>query len=507
MRDGERLEDDILIYHYHISQLERTEHAENAADVKYSVTFTNVRNHENSYDLFDKTTAEISHYLKSTATLQNRRFIDDAIPALIGQIVNRGLCKEATSIPATGFFLSEDGDLLHYSHQSFPQCLPPKDAAMLEKGLDFLDYIMVFHQNCYQAKALVYFAVQAPLSVIRRSFNRETRHLLAYDEKHTGKTNLGKYALMLWGIPVREGLFNASRLSAPQLAYRMNLTTFPQVMDEAKNCLQNPEISEMLKSSTTGDLIHQRNRRDLTCMDVFYSHSSLIITLNYLTDLPSALEERLIPVRFTTENKRSPEEAAAFDVRLAAEKDSHAMLGTYLCEFYRQNWQEIIPVLKQTDELVIGYELLCRFYDWIGHERPAWLTRIEVSRDFEMLDHKDMLFLYLQKSYLEPLRACNCRDILHMDWDQRLDALAEALPVHTVRISNKHIILNSRIKDEVVRAFGHELPSFDTLAMYVNGKAHSTRDSSGKAYYSLVILRSEFLEYITNRLPGQTELI
>ena len=506
MRDGEHLEDDTLIYHYYISRLERTEHTDNPADVKYTVTFTNARNHEDAYTLHEKSTAELSRYLKNTATIQNRRYIDDAVPALIGQIVNRGLCKEAISIPATGFFLSEDGDLLQYDHHSFPQCLPPPDPALLEKALSFLDYLMDFHQDCYQAKALIYYAVQAPLSAIRRSFNRETRYLLAYDEKHTGKTNLGKYALMLWGVTVREGLFNASRLSAPQLAYRLNLTTFPQVMDEAKNCLQNPEISEMLKSSTTGDLIHQRNKRDLTGMDTFYSYSPLIITLNFLTGLPSALEERLIPVRFTPENKRPAEEASAFDRRLAAEKKNHAMLGSYLCEFFRQNWQEIIPVLDQTDELVIGYELLGKFCDWIEYKRPAWLTKIEVSRDFELLDHRDVLFLYLQKSYLEQLRACNCRDILSMDWDRRLDTLADALPVHTVRITKKSIALNSRIKNEVYKTFNHELPSFETLAKYVGGKVYSTRDQNGKSHHSLAIPRPVFLDYIHERFPGQTEL-
>ena len=506
MRDSESLEDDTLIYHYYISRLERTEHAENPADVRYTVTFTNARNHEDTYTLHEKSTAEISRYLRNTATLQNRRYIDDAIPALIGQIVNRGLCKEAISIPATGFFLAEDGALLSYRHHTFPQLLPPQDVAALEKALSFLDYLMAFHQECYQAKAMVYYAIQAPLSAIRRSFNRETRYLLAYDEKHTGKTNLGKYTLMLWGITVRDGLFNASRLSAPQLAYRLNLTTFPQVMDEAKNCLANPEISEMLKSSTTGELIHQRNNRDLTGMDTFYSHSSLIITLNFLTGLPGALEERLIPVRFTPENRRSAEEASAFDRRLAAEKDNHAMLGTYLCAFFRQNWEEIVPVLDQTDELVIGYELLCRFCAWAGYNRPSWLTKIEVSRDFEMLDHRDVLFLYLQKSYLEQLRACNCRDILTMDWDRRLDTLADALPVHTVRITKKSIALNSRIKDEVYRSFNHELPSFETLAKYVGGKVYATRDQNGKSHHSLAIPRSVFLDYIHEQFPGQTEL-
>ena len=165
------------------------------------------------------------------------------------------------------------------------------------------------------------------------------------------------------GLSETDSVIAAGKLTAPQLAEHLNKTTFLITLDEARNTIGDPNIVEMLKSSTTNTRIKDRIRPEQGYrMQSLYAYATVVLTTNFMVQLHAGMQDRLISSEWLSDAKRDLEEVERFEEVVNQNKEDLSYIGAALKAMFLERWETIKPLLFKPDQIDIGMEIMKRTY-------------------------------------------------------------------------------------------------------------------------------------------------
>lgn len=510
---GGKSDESEFIFSFYLDEVSRVVNPVDPLDESYSVVFRNPKLRDQVISFGEAQLADIiATVAKNRPGVRNRQRVHEAISSLIGEFDNQGKVKVERKIPATGFFTDGSGELAFGVSRRLKANLPEPDRMETVRALEALEELLAFYSTGPLDKpgaadhvlSALYFAVQAPLSLIRKQNGLEAKILLLHGEPHTGKTYLCRIISHMFGIQESQGMIGAARITPPQLANHLSRTTFPVVLDEVRNALSDPGIADMLKTSTTSLLVKERIlARSAFRVQSFYAFAAVIATTNFIPDLYTGLRDRLIPVEFTVAHRKSQAEADAFEKAVNRNRTQLAYIGSYLCEFYRRHWPTVQRLILNNDQVSAGYEILGLVYRDLGIPAPSWLRPVSVPEEIVADDPVQVLFDFMAEMYMKQLRQVTRIGDIPFTWNERLNHLKETnnLPSFTANITKSNITLRGSVLREVAREKGIEIPGgLNGVACRIGSGAHTSKQQGS---HVLVVPRFVFEDRVTPKDGGQ----
>jgi len=501
-----------IIFEYFISEITRHEDPTDRYGICYTIRFIDPA--DRTQDLmYYETSLEyiIADISKGRPGMNDRHNIGHAILNLVNKFHRHDLVKREVKLPATGFFLDKQDKIIYNQSPSFKPTLPDKpDPLVLKRAFESLTAAILFYakqadesaitpENAGHILSYLYYYIQAPLGLIRKQSGIENQYLFVYGLPHTGKTWFAKWGAALWGMTQDQGIIGAASLTEPQMAGHFNRTTFPLCLDEVRNALKNPRICESLKSGSTGIIIKNRiNSQANFKVDQFHAYASFILTANHVPELYIGMEDRILPIEFTTMNK-NPDEAAIkqFEHLLYKTRSDLSHIGAALRDLFCREPDLILRLVRNNPQIKAGYEILTVLLSRHGIPKPKWLVLTEVAREIQEANPVEILYEFLKESYIDRLRQHVWRDVrMPILWNERLEQLRvqNIMPPHTINISSNYIVVKATISHEIARKTGCELPGgAKGLAAMIPGSKYQPYKGSKV----LMIPRLSFVEYAT----------
>lgn len=504
------LENIEYIFAYRIRTIERIENPADNADVCYNIIFEDPERPRKRIRYDEMTINQIANDITSTKSgVKNKQRVHEAISALIDEYESRELIKLSARIPATGFFEDGEGILKYHENKRFKPNLPKHEREKAIAALGYLDEIMLFHSHSDRALAVLYQTVFSPLGFIRKTYGKENKMVLAYGEPHTGKTYLCRICGYFWGVSENECIINGASLTAPQLAEHLNKTTFMITLDESRNILGDRTVVEMLKGSTVNTRIKDRIRPEQGFrIESKYAYATVALTTNYLPQLYVGMQDRLIPSEWTLEAKRSDEDVKQFEEMVSAHREDLAYIGAALKEMFLERWPAIRPILYNSDQMIVGMEILKKLYQYLGIPVPGWVQAITTTYEIDTPDPVMVLFGYMRETYLERIRLYDKSSLdpeMDIPWSRKLQRMHEIgiSPSHTLSITDKYIVVTTAIIQEIALKGGYEMPGgLKSLMFRIPGAKYQTY----KKTKALMIPTESFLEHLIPLMLGEEDI-
>jgi hypothetical protein len=465
----------------------------------------------------EATIEEVARDLLTKAGVRNPYRLKGALSSIVEAFVTKGLAEVELKAPATGFF-EVDGELRFFESPKFRLNLPPVDVEKTKEALRKLEELLEFYHFSDKALANIYFDLQAPLGLIRKQYGRENKILFNFGTPHVGKTLIRKLMGYLWGMREDKSVIGASNITAPQLSHKLNQTTLAITLDEVRNALSNPHVADLLKTATTN--IHIKSRIDKNRgyrMTEFHAYASPVIITNYVPQLYVGLEDRLIPVEWDITDKRTPEEVQQFEEKLARYKEDLAYIGSYLREFYIQNWDKIKPIILSEDQIEAGRRILIMLYGSLGLEAPEWARPVRLEYEIEQPSEEELFLMTIREDLLEKCRmvgrveitdpdsetGATVENILNLPWKSRIEELAKrgALPEY-MAVGRKNIYIKPTVIQAIKKRTGFELAGGLKNLAQVLGYKYDNFKPIGKA---MAIPIDDLVEKLPQRVPEEEE--
>lgn len=514
-----RYHDDIIISYY-LEYVSKTVNPLEPGDIAYTVRLRHCRKRGSVLSYEDEDIGSIAAHVGMTAPgIRSKVQLHNAISSIIDALDEEGQVNEQSRIPATGFF--EYNGALHWSDSKLFKCsLPDYSHRQTKRALYALEKIADFYavrgvkdgDHLRHFLPVLYFIVQAPLSVTRKVKGGEAKVLLLHGQTHVGKTYLEKMSCAIWGIPEQSGIIGAARLTGPQYAEAVNRCTLPISLDESRNALSSPAIADLIKSSTMNLMIKNRITRDFK-MKSFMAYAAVIMSTNFVPELYAGMSDRLISVEFTKQHKRDESAIRTFETFFNGDgKLILPHVGSGLRELYLKKWETCKRLMGNEDQLKAGRELFKMLYKEHGLPVPDWMK--EISSDDNRPEEDDplkIIFDWMKDDLLRILRQYRRADAIPLTWSDRLDAIQSdnIRPKYIQNISKKNLMVTREILTEIAR-IGFEIPGGLTGLMHIVNE-HDMQDDKMKSpsnyqgVKSLKINRNVFL-YYAELTEGQTEI-
>ena len=510
------------IFSYRIRSIERIENPADNIDVCYNIVFENVKKSNQRLRYDESTISQIAtDIVSSKSGVKNKQRLHEAISAIINEYETRDLIKLSSRIPATGFFETKEGTLQFHEGKKLKLTLPKHNPRKAAQVLEVLDEIMGFHRYSDRALTILYQMAYSPLGFIRKTYGKENKMVIAHGEPHTGKTYLCRICGYFWGLSETDSVIAAGKLTAPQLAEHLNKTTLLITLDEARNTIGDPNIVEMLKSSTTNTRIKDRIRPEQGFrMQSLYAYATVALTTNFMVQLHAGMQDRLISSEWLTDAKRADEDVVKFEEEVNQNKEEFAYIGAALKEMFMEKWDTIKPLLFKPDQIEIGMEIMKRLYQYLDLPVPGWITNVTETYEIDTPDPLDALFGYMRQTYLESLRLYDKgllspgattlnagRDggkdiVMELTWEDRLIEMHRRglSPAHTVSITEKYIAVVPSIIQEISREKGYDLPGgLKNLQYKIPGAKYQVY----RRTKTLMIPTATFVDYISPLMLGE----
>lgn len=448
------------IFSWYLCGAERVENPADPLDTLYNLEFLNPKTGKKQvYESFS--ISEVVNDISNTkGGVKSKGKLHEALSSLLQSYEDAGVISVKRRIPATGFF-EDEGMLQYHESREYPIPLPEYSVANTRLALTVLGELLEFYGPGDHIKTMLYFAVQAPLSFVRKMHGREAKLLLAWGTPHVGKTQACKLLGALWGLTEDRAVVGASSLTPPQLATILNNSTMPVFLDEVRRALSDPYIADMLKSSTTATRIKDRIRSDRGFRrEVFHAYAGCGLTCNYVPGLYVGISERLIPVQFTPAHRRTDEAVEQYMQRYHMYRDLLPHIGAALKEMYLTHWDEVRAILLDGDQVNAGQRLLLMLYAFVGLPVPEWVTPVTVREKIEPPDPVEMLMDFLKSEYLGVIERNRGTFSDISDWTERLLMMNSTalLPPHTFRITMENVSVKNNVLSEMTRKTQYEPP-------------------------------------------------
>lgn len=496
------------IFSYRIRSIERIENPADNIDVCYNIVFENVKKPSQRLRYDELTISQIaSDIISSKSGVKNKQRLHEAISAIINEYEARELIRVSSRIPATGFFEDGNGALQFHEGKKLKLSLPKHNPKMAAHALEVLNDIMAFHSYSDRALTILYQMAYGPLGFIRKTYGKENKMVIAHGEPHTGKTYLCRICGYFWGLSETDSVIAAGKLTAPQLAEHLNKTTFMITLDEARNTIGDPNIVEMLKSSTTNTRIKDRIRPEQGYrMQSLYAYATVTLTTNFMVQLHAGMQDRLISSEWLTDAKRAPEEVERYEEVVNQNKEDLSYIGAALKAMFLERWETIKPLLFKPDQIDIGMEIMRRLYQYLDLPVPEWIRKVTESYEIDSPDPLDVFFGYMRQTYLENIRLYD-KGLLTMDlsWESRLIQMHRTgiSPAHTISITEKYIAVVPSIIQDISRERGYDLPGgLKNLQYKIPGAKYQVY----RRTKALMIPTATFVDYMAPLVLGEGDI-
>lgn len=425
----------------------------------------------------EETPNTVADDLMTKPGVLDRRKVHESISALVGALEGKGQVSRRMKIPATGFY--EVDGVLHFDvSPKFQVKLPDYDRREAVRVLKVLDKLVSFYQYenadgrliSDHIASIIFFGLQAPVGYIRKSFG-ESRILFLYGAAHTGKTHAGKLLSYMLGMP---GVITGTNTTGPQIGEWMNQTTMPLTFNKMRKILAKPEITDLIKSSTTNMLIRNRiNVKRSYTMERKNAFASLILITNHVPALYIGMEDRLITVEFTAACKKEIADVRKYEELVNRNRVDLAQIGSLLRHVLINHWPTVKTHMSTSDELTTGYEIARLMYQEAGVPLPSWVKPVRTELFSGGQDEVDVLYQYIGEVVLDQLRKYPAREIVPTEtgyertyitdipasWSLRFKTCKDRnlMPEHFANITGKYVTVKTGIIHAISEKKGIEL--------------------------------------------------
>ncbi|GEM_PF-4555423 len=314
-----------------------------------------------------------------------------------------------------GFFYDKERDKITVGRINVSQCKVKK-----EEVRELLRELNLFVEKHYShtkdkfATTFKWFLVSAFNRVIKEFNNSEgIPYLYLYGDSSTGKTVMAKFCQSVWGEWVlvnNEDSADSFRTPA-RLRENLSRVTFPHIVGEPAELINNIEIREMLKQAVTSMIVGRKFMDVRTAQGLrdFHSLSSICFTSNHYVPDDAAFLRRCYLIVFTEKDiegrKYSVDEFKKDLIRL---QKKIYKLGFYVVS-EEELLQKMLELIKkhQNDFNRIGEEFLREIYASVGLEHPDWiLAKCEKEIDLDSFrdERKSDLITFIWQKILESTR-------------------------------------------------------------------------------------------------------
>ena len=247
------------------------------------------------------TIEDIVQRLKRSYGIKNNRLLFEAISSLIPEFKRRGLARSVNTPEAAGIYFDNNDNLILVKDAIISKLILPENNP--EKAKQAL-LKLAFLRGFYDFKKFDIAINWLPYAIIsyalKERFNIKQYQLTLYGERHTGKTTLARILRNMFKVvDAQLGSVVEEADTEYRLGYILNLSTFPQLIDEAE-IFNVQAIIKLLKRASTSVVARWRGDTN----KVFYARSPIILTCNPHTGQPLSLTdpgllERFIIITFT----------------------------------------------------------------------------------------------------------------------------------------------------------------------------------------------------------------
>jgi len=444
---------------------------------------------------------ELVEWFKEQEGIRKLQILRDAVSSLLDAFETKGRAEVKYTSLATGF-VEVDGKLEFFNYESSPVRIPEPSREGLRKALTFLDELAKKYNHADGFVAGVLFGLVQPLGYVKRQNHVRSFHLVLTGEPKTGKSTVGDVILAMWGCPKKKPFYvsGQSIKSVARLGSFLDSTSLVVSINEVRDALTIPEISDMLKNArselTIRDRYEGKNR-----IRTFHARASVFMTTNYLPMLrDKGLIESLLIFEFTVKQKPSKEERDEFAKWFSEIEKDLAYIGAWLIKTYTENWEKVKPHIMKEDFIEPGRKVLRYLYAEAGLEVPEWVDKplqpVEIE---EEIDELDLIVSTIKKDILQAVRevGVNLQSEGMESWAGRIEELKrlDALPEYLE--TNKdlsRIYIKPAIIEAVRRRTGYEIAGgLKNLADKYNLRYDKTPDKRKRA---IVVFYDEFLKLL-----------
>ncbi len=444
---------------------------------------------------------EVVSWLKEQEGVRKHQLLKDAVGALLDAFEAKGRAEVRNTSLATGF-VEVDGKLKFYIYDSAPVSLPAPSKDGLRRALTILDELARKYNYADGFVASVLFGLIQPLGYVKRQNHVRSFHLMLTGEPKTGKSTIGDIILAMWGCPKKKPFYlsGQSIKSVARLGSFLDSTSLAISINEVRDAITIPEVSDMLKNARS-ELVIRDRYESRTRIRTFHSRASVFMTTNYLPMLKDkGLIESFMIFEFTVKQKPSKEDRDRFSNWFSEIEKDLAYIGAWLVKFYTEKWEKVKPHIMKEDFIEPGRKVLKYLYAEAGLTCPKWvdkpLTPAEIEED---IDELDLIVSTIKKDILQAVKDVGVS--LHTEgmesWSRRIEELKrlDALPeyLETNRDLSK-IYVKSAIIEAVRRRTGYEIAGgLKNLADKYGFKYDKTPDRRKKA---IALYYDEFLNLL-----------
>lgn len=202
-----------------------------------------------------------------------------------------------------------------------------------------------------------------------------------YGQSRTGKTTLGKLALYIWNLDVRNHSLGFNNIDTPaRLGHSISKSTYPYLINETGVLSSNTfgkynSIIELIKHSIESTICRGKYYEGLNYKEIL-ALSPFIFTSNLPPVSDAGYNRRFVSINFP-ENEKKDSEQEEFGSLLEENKKYLSVLGDYAANFIKENPK----ILTEKEWNDIAVEVLESFYKFAEKPRPHWIDFIEEQRD------------------------------------------------------------------------------------------------------------------------------
>jgi len=342
------------------------------ADRKYEIEFTGLVKKRVGPATLD----EIVSWLRAVGVVKHRRLIEDALSTIISAFQRSGKAEIKEEIEKPGFYYL-DGEIKAIKWE-----VEEYSTEQLKEALQLLDELRNIWYSHIGARftTIIKWGIVAPFSYaikqLKGTYKIHFPWIVLYGSARTGKSTLGKIVRAIWGLQPDE-LSGGHIETKARVAYVVSQTTFPQIVNEVSDVLNNPDVRERIKNA-----IEQLTLRGKYQGGQYREEpalSPLFMTTNGAIPLhDDAFVRRIIPILFTKTDRLSEDTIKKFESEILSRIEILKFIGFAIAKQLLQN-----PLLLKRDWHDLATHLLENLWKEVGVEPPKWIKELYEGESIE----------------------------------------------------------------------------------------------------------------------------
>ncbi len=370
----------------------------------YKVVFKNAKTRERL--VLSGQLDEIVRELKRIHGVKRSQVITDAVSALISEFRRRKLAKLKKTAAVAGILPVKNGVKLVRVGALSKLLIPREpDPEKVKQALDMLVRLRE-HYDPKKFDVVMDWAGYAPVSyALKKQFHVKQLFILLHGEKQTGKTTLARIVTSMFPVvTTEEEEIPEEGQSEYRLAWKLNLTTVPELEDEVQGISNKPSLIGLLKRAATGDTVRWRGDTGRK----YHARAALILTSNYTEVIEDpALAERIISVLFTQKDyvyNKPREEREEFKQLYNQYRVLAPHLGAVILQVVTENWNTISAewphrLQEKHDYIQFGQWVWRKVSEKLGVNPPEWATReMEVEDEILILNEEEVFWTVIREA-------------------------------------------------------------------------------------------------------------